>query len=118
SRAQPGLCITCHSEASCQECHTRERVGARSGAGGSPHAPGWMGGGGGGGGRGGGGHGTAARVDRVSCAGCHGGAGEQLCVGCHKVGGPGGTPHPSGGSSPPPLSALPCRMCHTTGAMR
>jgi len=35
----------------------------------------------------------------MSCAGCHGGAGEQLCVGCHKVGGPGGNPHGAGFAS-------------------
>jgi hypothetical protein len=107
SRGQPGLCITCHSEASCQECHTREHVGARSGAGASPHPRGWLAVGRGGG------HGSAARLDPVSCAGCHGGAGEQLCIGCHKVGGPGGNPHGPGFSSQKDKRRdIPCRQCH------
>ncbi len=109
SRAQPGLCITCHSEASCQECHSREHVGAGVGGGGvSPHPRGWTGGG-----RGSSGHGSAARLDPVACAGCHGGAGEQLCVGCHKVGGPGGNPHGAGfASQKDKRRDVPCRQCH------
>jgi len=111
SRDQPGLCVTCHSEASCQECHTREHVGSKllgSGATSGPHPKGWIGGG-----RGGGGHGTAARLDPMSCAGCHGGAGEQLCVGCHKVGGPGGNPHGAGfASHKDKRRDVPCRQCH------
>ena len=109
SRDQPGLCITCHSEASCQECHTREHVGALSGAATSPHPRGWIGSGRGASG----GHGTAARLDPMSCAGCHGGAGEQLCVGCHKVGGPGGSPHgPGFASHKDKRRDVPCRQCH------
>ena len=111
SRAQPGLCITCHSGNSCQECHAREHVGSAAlGHGNSPnpHPPGWVGAG-----RGGGGHGSAARLDPVSCAGCHGGGGEQLCVGCHKVGGPGGNPHGPGFSSRKnKRTDVPCRLCH------
>ena len=44
------------------------------------------------------------------------GAGQSLCVGCHKVGGVGGNPHPTGWSSKLPLAAMPCRMCHPIGS--
>jgi hypothetical protein len=112
SRAQPGLCTTCHREESCSGCHA-ERGIAASGAGaaaatGSPHPPGWVGVG-----PGRNEHGRAARVDPAACASCHGGAGEMLCVGCHRVGGIGGSPHPPGWSSRQRRTAdLPCRLCH------
>jgi hypothetical protein len=106
SRNQPGLCITCHSESSCRECHERQRVG--SGSGRSPHPRGWLLAG-----RGGGDHGQAARLDPASCASCHGGAGEQLCIGCHRVGGPGGNPHgPGFNSNKDKMRDVPCRQCH------
>ena len=105
SRANPGLCSTCHDgERYCADCHAqrgRSGVAARS-----PHPAGWV--------RARGGeHGRAARLDPMACATCHGGAGEALCVGCHRVGGPGGSPHGRGFAS-----ALdrerdePCRACH------
>jgi hypothetical protein len=108
ARAEPGLCMTCHFEDSCRACHEREHVAARSGARGSPHPRGWLAAT-----RGGGEHGTAARVDPASCAGCHGGAGEQLCVSCHRVGGAGGNPHgPGFSSTKDKLRDVPCRACH------
>jgi hypothetical protein len=110
ARADPGLCTTCHSESSCNDCHTAERVSPASGAR-SPHPPGWITTG-----LGGGEHGLQARIDPASCAACHGGAGEQLCVGCHRVGGPGGNPHPAGFSSTKAKTHdLPCRLCHGVG---
>jgi hypothetical protein len=57
-------------------------------------------------------HGRAARRDPASCAACHGGAGEALCVSCHRVGGVGGNPHPPGFRDARALSDLPCRTCH------
>lgn len=107
--ANPGLCATCHSENYCVGCHNATGVGPST-APRSPHPPGWVSGGGGGG------HGSAARIDPVSCAGCHGGAGEQLCVGCHRVGGPGGNPHgPGFNSTKNEHHDMPCRMCHGVG---
>lgn len=107
SRNNPGLCTTCHAEETCRGCHERERVSGLRGAR-SPHPRGWLGAG-----RGGGDHGQAARVDPAACASCHGGAGEQLCIGCHKVGGPGGNPHgPSFSSRKDKDRDLPCRLCH------
>jgi predicted CXXCH cytochrome family protein len=110
ARADPGVCTSCHSPSSCEDCHTREHVGAGSTTR-SPHPPGWVTGG-----MGGGDHGVQARIDPAACAGCHGGAGEQLCVGCHRVGGPGGNPHGPGFSSTKNQHHdLPCRLCHGVG---
>jgi hypothetical protein len=109
ARADPGMCTTCHSENSCVDCHTRSRVAPGSTSV-NPHPPDWVSG------PGGGQHGLQARIDPASCAGCHGGAGEQLCVGCHRVGGPGGNPHGSGFSSTKSKSRdMPCRLCHGGG---
>jgi predicted CXXCH cytochrome family protein len=110
ARSQPGLCTTCHTERFCIDCHTTSGV-APGTASRSPHPPGFLTTG-----RGGGQHGIQARLDPVSCAGCHGGAGEQLCVGCHRVGGPGGNPHGRGfASNKDKLRDLPCRLCHGAG---
>lgn len=109
ARTDQTLCTTCHRDArDCQDCH-RERGLLRADAThGSPHPPGWVGIG-----TGGGRHGSEARLNPVSCAACHGGAGESLCVGCHRVGAPGGSPHPPGFRSNKRASELPCRLCHT-----
>jgi predicted CXXCH cytochrome family protein len=110
ARADPGLCTTCHSENSCVDCHTASHV-SPEGTTRSPHPPGWISTS-----RGGGEHGVEARIDPASCAGCHGGAGEQLCVGCHRVGEPGGSPHGSGfRSTKNKTHDMPCRLCHGTG---
>lgn len=108
ARADPGLCTTCHSEDSCIDCHTRSNV-APGTATSNPHPPGWVT-------ASGGQHGQQARIDPMSCAGCHGGAGEQLCVGCHRVGGPGGNPHGAGfNSTKNQQHDMPCRLCHAAG---
>ncbi len=107
AKSQPGLCVGCHSQSSCQTCH--EARGISSGGGpshASPHPQGWTGGGGALS------HGPAARLDPMGCASCHGGPGEALCVGCHRVGGAGGNIHPPGWTSPRPLTEVPCRRCH------
>jgi hypothetical protein len=99
--------MTCHSERSCLDCHAALEVAPGSAAR-SPHPPGWLSTS-----RGGGQHGPQARLDPMSCASCHGGAGEKLCVDCHRVGGPGGNPHGHGFSSTKDkLVDLPCRLCH------
>ena len=105
ARTDPAMCVTCHTESSCQGCHEREGVWGGSAR--SPHPPGWVGLPGAQNA-----HGKAARLDPVSCASCHGGAGEQLCVDCHRVGGPGGNPHPPDFASHKAKSDQPCRMCH------
>ncbi len=106
SRASPGLCTSCHrDERFCADCHAQRRVGVAPGSR-NPHPAGWV--------RSRGGeHGRAARMDPGSCATCHGGSGEALCVGCHRVGGPGGNPHGHGFSSALDRDRdQPCRQCH------
>lgn len=103
----PGLCTTCHTERFCVDCHQDRNVAPADGERlRSPHPANWVSA------LGPNEHGPAARRDPVSCASCHGGGGESLCVSCHKVGGVGGSPHPTGWSSDRSLSDLPCRMCH------
>jgi hypothetical protein len=109
ARSDPGACATCHGPERCLACHTEKGVAEKSTN--NPHPRGWVGitaaenl------------HGREARRDPAACASCHGGAGEALCVQCHKVGGVGGNPHPSGWSSRQPMSAMPCRMCHPVGS--
>lgn len=106
AQASPGLCSSCHAEERfCLDCHAKRNVGA-SAAAGSPHPAGWV--------RARGGeHGRAARMDPARCASCHGGAGETLCVGCHRVGGPGGNPHgPAFASALDKNRDVPCKQCH------
>ena len=107
AKAEPGACTTCHSPDRCASCH-RDRGVAGDGRR-SPHPPGWVG-------PVDNQHGREARRDPVACASCHDGAGQMLCVGCHKVGGVGGSPHPPGWSSRVPMNALPCRLCHPIGS--
>jgi hypothetical protein len=109
ARSDPGACTTCHAPDRCRSCHVDK--GIADSPRGNPHPLNWVGlsasdnl------------HGREARRDPASCAGCHGGAGEMLCVSCHAVGGVGGNPHPPGWSSSQPLSAMPCRLCHPLGA--
>jgi predicted CXXCH cytochrome family protein len=111
ARAAAGSCTTCHSQATCADCHQDTGVAAEMATPRpSPHPPGWVGltpaane------------HGRAARRDPAACASCHGGAGEMLCVGCHRVGGVGGSPHAPGWTSRQALTDLPCRLCHAGG---
>jgi hypothetical protein len=109
ARAQPGACATCHAPARCEGCHQAQGVagdGRRS-----PHPPGWVGPT-----AADNAHGREARRDPSACASCHDGAGQALCVSCHRVGGVGGDPHPPGWSSRLPATAMPCRMCHPIGS--
>ena len=114
ARAQPGACQSCHQPEACLGCHSDQKVaptGVADDPARNPHPPGWVGLT-----SGENAHGRAARADPASCAGCHGGAGEALCVSCHRVGGVGGSVHPPGWSSRQSMSDLPCRMCHPQGA--
>jgi hypothetical protein len=107
AKSDPGACQTCHQPDRCASCHVAKGIAGSDRA--SPHPPGWVG-------ATENQHGREARRDPAACASCHGGAGEQLCVQCHKVGGVGGSPHPAGWSSKLPLDGMPCRMCHPLGA--
>jgi len=108
AKSDPGACQQCHQPERCATCHLARGIAGEGRR--SPHPPGWVGltaadsa------------HGREARRDPAACASCHGGAGEALCVSCHKVGGVGGNPHPPGFSSRVRMTELPCRMCHTVG---
>lgn len=110
ARSEPVGCMSCHSVASCDNCHVERGVsGNRLGAA-NPHPPGWVGndvdsrdf------------HGRAARRDLLSCAGCHEQGPATNCIRCHKVGGFGGNPHPGGFKSAQSRSAMMCRYCHET----
>lgn len=108
ARIDPGLCTSCHEdERVCRDCHARERLLRVDVSHASPHPADWVGTPGSGNR-----HGREARRNPLSCASCHGGAGESLCVGCHRVGAGGGNPHPPNFTSGKPLSELPCRLCH------
>jgi len=89
ARADPTSCQRCHSISSCETCHQHERVSAGSSSI-NPHPPGW--------GLPGSGafHGDAARRNIQSCAACHDQGSASNCVSCHRVGGIGGNPHPTG----------------------
>lgn len=104
--ADQGMCATCHTVDSCQRCHEQNGVSATGNPRFNPHPSGWVG-------AARNDHGPAARRDPVACASCHGGAGEMLCVDCHKVGGIGGNVHPPGWNSEKSLTDVPCRLCHT-----
>jgi hypothetical protein len=105
----PATCLSCHRDQSfCRDCHEKRGLLQASATRASPHPAGWVSAN-----AGQNRHGEEARRNPVSCASCHGGAGELLCVGCHRVGGPGGSPHPAGFSSSKALSELPCRLCHS-----
>jgi hypothetical protein len=109
ARADPASCQRCHAVSDCETCHARERISAGTG-GTNPHPSTWMlpgtnaf-------------HGDAARRDIESCASCHDQGDRSNCVQCHKVGGPGGDPHPPGYGSHHHLSDAAtdgrCAACH------
>jgi len=108
ARSQPGLCATCHEASKfCDGCHADKKVRAADN-GRSPHPAGWLGL------RGeSNDHGRAAWRHPAVCASCHSGAGEKMCVGCHRVGAIGGNPHrPGWTSQKQPRVDMPCRLCH------
>ncbi|HTO98645.1 MAG TPA: hypothetical protein VMK66_16460 [Myxococcales bacterium] len=108
-RADPASCKRCHSVASCETCHERSHVSAGTSSL-NPHPQGW--------GLPGSGsfHGDAARRNIQSCAACHDQGEASNCVSCHRVGGIGGDPHPSGFRSRHSLSEAQsdgrCIVCH------
>ena len=107
ARSDPSLCMVCHSESSCRSCHESRNLTMQADPRRAPHPTGWVGPPGAPNE-----HGRQARRDPMSCASCHGGAGEQLCVGCHQVGGVGGNPHPRSFASTKSTSEQPCVLCH------
>jgi hypothetical protein len=86
----PASCRRCHGPAFCEACHTQQNLTRLSTTFRDPHPAGWAND------RASGHfHGDAARRDISACAGCHDQGAGAVCVGCHRVGGIGGNPHPS-----------------------
>jgi len=108
ARSQPTSCLRCHTPSSCDSCHVERGVSANRVGSVNPHPLGWIGpnpaaesf------------HGRLARRDILSCVGCHEQGPATSCIRCHKVGGFGGNPHPSGWSSARSPQDAMCRYCH------
>jgi hypothetical protein len=110
ARGNEAACQKCHTVSFCSDCHRKQRLTPDSSNPLNPHPAGWLTPGSPSF------HGTAARHDIVSCAGCHDQGAASNCVSCHRVGGPGGNPHPSGFTSKHPPSEINknsmCLSCH------
>jgi hypothetical protein len=89
ARADQARCQRCHGVSYCQSCHASQGLSSQGDTTRNPHPPGF-------GAAGPTSHGPAARRDIVSCAACHDQGAASICVDCHKVGGVGGNPHPTG----------------------
>ncbi len=87
ARSDAALCQRCHGTSFCSACHNQENVGPGGTSPRSPHPAGWAY-------PGPTSHAVSARRDIVNCASCHDQGPHSNCVGCHKVGGIGGNPHP------------------------
>jgi hypothetical protein len=108
ARHDGASCLRCHQTSSCDGCHVLRGVSASLVRAASPHPVGWIGPDVGGANF----HGRHARREIVTCAGCHDQGPMTNCIRCHKVGGSGGNPHPSGWRSSRDASAATCRYCH------
>jgi hypothetical protein len=78
AKSDPSKCYRCHTKNFCSDCHPKIE---------SSHPSGWLSV-----------HGEEARKNPGACASCHEDGGNTVCISCHKVGGPGGNPHPGGWS--------------------
>ena len=110
ARGNESRCQTCHVVTFCEQCHRAAQLTPSSASPQSPHPAGWNMPGSSSF------HGTAARQDIVSCATCHEQGAQSNCVTCHRVGGSGGDPHPSGWTNRHPSSEIHhnpmCLACH------
>lgn len=120
ARSDPASCRKCHGQRHCRSCHALNGLaasvstGKRTGRGGKAvHAAGWMTPGSSAF------HGDKARQDIGRCASCHDRGAASNCVGCHRVGGMGGSPHPPGWSwrdkSAQCRNSTMCATCHAGG---
>lgn len=108
ARSRPGRCLTCHTPPTCDGCHLERGVSASAAAALNPHPPGWAFGNP----RSRNFHGQAARRDLLACVGCHDNGPATNCIDCHRVGGPGGNPHPRGSWTSRSPDEPMCRYCH------
>jgi hypothetical protein len=119
ARAHPQSCFKCHGQRSCRACHALNGLAAapatsmRGGISRPYHPAGWTAVGSAQF------HGTQARRDIRRCASCHDRGSASNCVGCHRVGGTGGSPHPPGWSRRDKtgqcLKSNTCAACHAGG---
>jgi len=108
ARSRSGACLGCHTTASCDACHVERGVSAARVGSTTPHPVGWVG-------RDASSpdsHGRTARRSIATCAACHDQGSATNCVRCHRVGGPGGSPHPGGWEPARSNDSSPCRYCH------
>ena len=108
ANADSARCLRCHEVQTCNSCHVQRGVSANRIGSTNPHPIGWLGPDTGSATF----HGKAARRDIVACAACHDQGPATNCIQCHKVGGTGGKPHPSGWSSSRSQGSAMCRYCH------
>jgi hypothetical protein len=110
AHADPASCRRCHGTSFCTGCHESENLTPRAASPRNPHPGGWslpgsadF-------------HGAAARRDIASCAACHDDGPRSICIDCHRVGGPGGDPHPASWAGRHSLvearSNATCLYCH------
>lgn len=107
--ADPALCMRCHGQSYCEDCHTRNNLTPQGTNPRNPHPPNYAL-------PGPNSHAVDARVNIAQCATCHDQGRNSNCVSCHKVGGMGGNPHPPGYSDQHPREEIDtnnmCRACH------
>lgn len=113
ANARPATCLNCHGSSFCRDCHDSRFQALGGGVKASPHPPVYVM-------RGGAAfHGTDARRNPAACAACHDRGAASNCVECHRVGGPGGNPHPPGwdrrGREDEKSRSGACVPCHSGG---
>lgn len=108
AQSQPSRCVRCHEPETCDSCHIQRGVSGNRVDGRNPHPPGWVGTNTGASTF----HGQAARRDILLCASCHDQGPATNCIRCHRVGGYGGNPHPSGWRSLRSVHDTMCQYCH------
>lgn len=108
ARQRGATCLRCHTVSSCDSCHTARGVSANRMGSLNPHPLGWIGPDTGSPSF----HGRAARRDILACASCHEAGPATNCISCHKVGGHGGNPHPTGWRSLRSPNEQMCSYCH------
>ena len=103
-------CARCHGQTFCSTCHAAQGLTPTATNPRSPHPAGYALPGSGQS------HGTDARRDIAACASCHDQGAKSICVDCHRTGGIGGNPHPSGWTQRHPHSEIGsnnmCLQCH------
>lgn len=119
AQADPASCMKCHGQRHCRACHALNGLaptvseGLPGGQTRAHHPAGWTAAGSPEH------HGRRARQDIRRCASCHDRGTQSNCLGCHRVGGAGGSPHPPGWSwrdkTAQCRNSTMCAACHPGG---